>query len=183
MLNRELSLRGRRACWHATPSDIPHAPQGRQDGVLSPQSGGEMLEYLSIRPSKWSALSPRQSPRCLGKCQRVPAHAASYRVACGAKNLCEKEEMSALTFAAVWLIWASGVPLTDRGNMVERIYVSACQDGELLCWAWAHWVKCFYSVNQCARNVGDECFGRLDFKLCKHFSEIETILLPDLKLG
>lgn len=52
--------------------------------------------------------------------------------------------------------------------MVERIYVFTYQDGELL--------QCV----ECARNVGDGCFGRLDFDLHTHFSQIEIILLLDL---
>lgn len=35
---------------------------------------------------------------------------------------------------------------------------------------------------QCARNVGNGHFGRLDFNLRKHFSEIKIILPFDLKL-
>ncbi len=40
--------------------------------------------------------------------------------------------MSVLTFTTVEIIRARVGPLNDRGNMVERKYVSTYQDGELL---------------------------------------------------
>lgn len=103
-----------------------------------------------------------------------PAHAASYRIACGAKkkkNLCKERSRNVFTnLYSSWNYSSSAVPLTDRGNTAERIYVSTYQDGELLGFVPSE-CGAFTVCTVCQEMWVDGRFGRLHFNLCKnHFT-------------
>lgn len=53
------------------------------------------------------------------------------------------------------------VPLTDRGNMAERIYVSACQDGELLEFEPTEW--CAFTMCTVCQKCGRWMFWKIGF--------------------
>lgn len=173
MLNREFSLRGPESlltCHSAWHSSYSPGSSGWSFYLL--QSGGKMLEYLSIWvKSLWFPSISAQRPGKVSALDRPTQHLIGSLVGRKKKNLCKERSRNVFTnLYSSWNYSSSAVPLTDRGNTAERIYVSTYQDGELLGFVPSE-CGAFTVCTACQEMWVDGRFGRLHFNLCKnHFT-------------